>query len=197
MECAEVEASCPGVLALQLPDTDEHLHPFLKNVWAFDHLKLTSEDRQRTLLYQQNQKREQFQAESLSFADFVAGLNLQIKIEEPGAEQLARVAQLTQRTNQFNFTTVRRTETEIQLLARDPKYKLTAVSVSDRFGDYGLVGVVISKFSSNGLEVDTFLLSCRVLGKGVEHRLLSYLGQSAQENGKAWVGHSFRANAKK
>ncbi|HUR45836.1 MAG TPA: HAD-IIIC family phosphatase [Candidatus Saccharimonadales bacterium] len=191
MECAEVEASCPGVLALQLPELNEEVNSFLKNVWAFDHLKLTAEDKQRTLLYQQNQKREQFQAESLSFADFLAGLNLHIQIEEPRPEQLARVAQLTQRTNQFNFTTVRRSETEVQLLAKDPKYKLIAVSVRDRFGDYGLVGVVISSFSQNSLEVDTFLLSCRVLGKGVEHRILSHLGQLAQENGKGRVDIRF------
>jgi FkbH-like protein len=159
MECAEVEASCSGVLAVQLPEQTDQIPGFLKHLWAFDHLKLTSEDKQRTLLYQQNREREQFQAQALSFSDFLAGLNLQITIESATAEQLPRVAQLTQRTNQFNFTTRRRTEAEIQLLAQDPNSKIITITVSDRFGDYGLVGVVIYSLGPQSVEVDSFLLS--------------------------------------
>jgi FkbH-like protein len=196
MECAEVEASCSGVLAVQLPEQTDQIPGFLKHLWAFDHLKLTSEDKQRTLLYQQNREREQFQAQALSFSDFLAGLNLQITIESATAEQLPRVAQLTQRTNQFNFTTRRRTEAEIQLLAQDPNSKVITITVSDRFGDYGLVGVVIYSLGSQSVEIDSFLLSCRVLGKGVEHRILSYLGQVARENGRRWLAVRFIPSAK-
>src|SRR6185295_17866862 len=162
MECAEVEASCPGVLSLQVPEEPGQVAAFLSHVWAFDHSRLTSEDKQRTLLYRQNREREQFQAESLSFGDFIAGLNLQIRIELASPEQLPRLAQLTQRTNQFNCSTLRRTEAEIQRMANDDKYRLLAITVSDRFGDYGLVGAVIYRISTQSFEVDTFLLSCRV-----------------------------------
>lgn len=196
MECAEVEASCPGLLALQLPERTDEIPHFLKHVWAFDHLKLTAEDKQRTLLYQQNREREQFAAQAMSFADFLAGLNLQIRIEKASADHLPRVAQLTQRTNQFNFTTIRRTEAEIQALSRDPKWNILAVTVSDRFGDYGLVGVVIYSIGQQSVEVDTFLLSCRVLGKGVEHRILAHLGQIARENARAWMDVRFVPSAK-
>src|SRR5439155_17182037 len=148
---------------------------FLGHLWILDHLKVTEEDRKRTALYLQNRQREQFQAQALSFADFLAGLNLQIRIEEPAPAQLARVAQLTERTNQFNFTTRRRSEAEIVKLYQEKKSAIVGISVTDRFGDYGLVGVVIYQLTSHALDVDTFLLSCRVRGKGVEHRILSRL----------------------
>ena len=93
--------------------------------------------------------------------------------------QLPRVAQLTQRTNQFNFTTVRRTDGEIQRLS-ESGLECRVVEVSDRFGDYGLVGVMIFAVRANALEIDTFLLSCRVLGRGVEHRMLNELGEIAR-----------------
>src|SRR6185503_20000636 len=110
MECAEVEANCPEVLCLQLPEDPALIPQFLKHLWVFDHLKLTAEDKKRAVLYHQNHQREQFQAQSLNLADFMAGLNLRLQIEEVKPDQLARIAQLTQRTNQFNFTTRRRSD---------------------------------------------------------------------------------------
>src|SRR5678815_1453474 len=135
--------------------------------------------------------RDRFQAQSLSFADFVAGLNLQIHIEEASEGQIARLAQLTQRTNQFNLTTRRRTEAEIAKLVLDPSFHVLAVTVSDRFGDYGLVGVVIYQITRHAVDVDTFLLSCRVLGKGVEYRILARLGEIAQSQSRRWVDVHF------
>ncbi len=196
MECAEVEAHCPEVLVLPLPEDVEQIPQFLKHAWIFDHLKVTAEDQARTRLYQQNRERKQFQTESISFGDFLAGLHLRIEIAEASSEQLARVAQLTQRTNQFNFTTRRRTDAEIEKLRADQQLRILAVSVTDRFGDYGLVGTMIYGITDKSLQVDTFLLSCRVLGKGVEHRMLAELGRTAQENGLAWVDVRFNASAK-
>src|SRR5204863_5818096 len=99
----------------------------------------------------------QFQAQSLSFADFLGALNLQIQIEEAAERQIARVAQLTQRTNQFNFTTRRRTEAEMAQLLQDANTHLLSITVTDRFGEYGLVGVVIYQLTRDALDVDTFL----------------------------------------
>lgn len=189
VECAEVQANCPGVLSLQLP-LDGDIPQFLHHVWAFDRLKVTSEDKQRTLLYKQNLERDRFQKQALTIDDFLAGLNLQINIAEPTPEQLSRVAQLTQRTNQFNFTTIRRSESEIQNLA-ETGLECRIVEVSDRFGDYGLVGVLLFRVTAEVLEIDTFLLSCRVLGRGVEHAMLSHLGKLAQERQLASVQASF------
>src|SRR6185369_8656684 len=138
----------------------------------------------------------QFQTQSLSLAEFLAGLNLNVEIEEPKTGQLSRIAQLTERTNQFNFTTRRRSETELQQLWSGRQYQILTVSVSDRFGDYGLVGVLIWQTARDTIKVDTFLLSCRVLGKGIEHRMLARLGQIAQAQGVRWVQLPFIASAR-
>src|SRR5262249_55748672 len=100
--------------------------------------------------------------------------------------QLARVAQLTQRTNQFNFTTIRRGDGEIQRLS-ETGLECRVVEVSDRFGDYGLVGVMIFAEREEVLEVDTFLLSCRVLGRGIEHRMFNELGRISRQRGRSLV----------
>jgi FkbH-like protein len=179
VECAEVKTNCPEVLTLQLPTADD-IPKFIEHVWAFDTLKITEEDKRRTALYQENLQRERLRTTSLTFADFIASLDLQIQISSMTEQHLGRVAQLTQRTNQFNTTTIRRSETEIQQLCSLQNFECLTISVKDRFGDYGLVGVVIFKVESDALEVDSFLLSCRVLGRGVEHQMLTNLGEIAK-----------------
>jgi FkbH-like protein len=196
MECAEVEANCPGVLTLLLPENPGQIPKFLEHAWVFDHLKVTEEDKKRARLYRENRKREELRAQCVSMADFLAGLNLQIRIEPARPEQFARISQLTQRTNQFNFTTRRYSENEIQQWSGAADAHVFAVSVSDRFGDYGLVGVLIARAAGETLDVDTFLLSCRVLGKGVEYRMLARLGELAQSGGLRRVDLHFRASAK-
>ncbi len=102
------------------------------------------------------------------------------------------MAQLTQRTNQFNFTTVRRSESELRRLAGEGLDCLR-VCVRDRFGDYGLVGLIIFAHSRAGdaLKIDTFLLSCRALGRGVEHAMLAHLGEEADRRRLQWVEATF------
>lgn len=186
-ECAEVESSVPEVLSVPLPPAIEETGDFLKAIWAFDHATITGEDRKRSDYYEQSQR---FGAERKSMASieqFIAGLGLNVRIAPLVVECLPRVAQLTQRTNQFNFTTIRRSEADIQRLLENGGYECFKVDVSDRFGDYGLVGVVIVAQDGADLAIDTFLLSCRVLGRGVEHRILAYLAELAAARGAATV----------
>ena len=187
IECAEVRANCPEVLTLQLPQESEKIPQFLDHIWAFDQLQTTQEDQQRTNLYQQNIQRQRLQEDSLSFEDFLAQLNLEIEISPIQTEELTRVAQLTQRTNQFNLTTIRRSEPQIKQLCSSGELDCRGVKVKDRFGDYGLVGLLLFNAQEDSLIVDTFLLSCRVLGRGVEHKMLAYLGTIAQEKRLATV----------
>jgi FkbH-like protein len=189
LECAEVESACPDVLVLQVR-TDEDPTTLMRNVWPLDVLSVTEEDRRRSEMYRENLARERFVKTSGSLADFLAGLELTVTCHAPAQEQLARVAQLTQRTNQFNFTTRRRTETEVEQLARQGKECLV-VEVRDRFGDYGLVGVVVFQAESDRLVVDTFLLSCRVLGRGVEHAMVREIGNRAKALGLSQIEMSF------
>ncbi|HWF18044.1 MAG TPA: amino acid adenylation domain-containing protein, partial [Verrucomicrobiae bacterium] len=90
VECAEVAANCPEVLTLQLPEPPEEIPQFLNHCWAFDHLKLSAEDRQRTASYQQEKEREQLRSQSLNLSDFLAGLDLKVEIARLSSEQLTR-----------------------------------------------------------------------------------------------------------
>ncbi|MCC6861111.1 MAG: HAD-IIIC family phosphatase [Bryobacterales bacterium] len=194
-ECAEVQANRPEVLTLQLPSDPSGIPGFLEHVWAFDHLKTTAEDSRRTLLYSQRAERHRLEKQAVSLEAFLEALDLKIEIAPVRREQIARVSQLTQRTNQMNFTAVRRTEGQIQALLRAGAECLT-VEVKDRFGSYGLVGVMIFESSPEALTLDTFLLSCRALGRGVEHRMLARLGELAPERGAGWVLVRFRPAAR-
>ncbi|HEY9810091.1 MAG TPA: HAD-IIIC family phosphatase [Halomicronema sp.] len=187
VECAEVEANCPEVLTLHLPEKPEEICRFLNHVWAFDHGGVTEEDKLRTELYKQNAKREQLRANSLTLDNFLAGLGLEVEIGEITPAHLARVSQLMLRTNQFNFTTIRRSESEIKQLLDSQQLEGLRVEVRDRFGDYGLVGVMFFGINNDCLRVDSFLLSCRALGRGVEHRMLAKLGKIAEERGVSGV----------
>ena len=182
-ECAEVEDSVPEVLALVLP-ADEALIPhFLEHVWVFDHVLITEEDRNRNAYYAQAQEfgREVKQASSLEH--FLETLDLRVRLEPVSSDRLARVAQLTQRTNQFNFAGVRRTEAEIRALLAEKRLECLTVDVSDRFGDYGLTGVIFFRVIAGALDIDTMLLSCRILGRGVEHQVMAHLGEVALRRG--------------
>ncbi len=182
--CAEVRSSCPEVLTVQLADA-ESIPGILRNLWAFDRDKMTSEDAKRTELYRGNLERERKRKTAPTFREFLASLELQVDITPLANEDLPRVSQLTLRTNQFNLTTVRRSESEIRQLTNPGGFECLTVRVSDRFGDYGLVGAILYRIKDAVLHVETFLMSCRVLGRGVEHRIISQLGEIA-------LGHSAR-----
>ncbi len=181
-EITEVQNRLPQILTLQFPQTETAINTFIEQVWAFDIFRTSSEDKQRTQLYRQNIEREKVRNSLNSYEDFLQSLQLRITIDDMPAEALTRVSQLTYRTNQFNFSTIRRSEGELSdLLAQG--YECVTVQVNDRFGEYGLVGAAIYRISAPALVVDTFLLSCRVLAKGVEHQMLVTLAQRAQQRG--------------
>jgi FkbH-like protein len=194
--CAEVEANCPQVLTICLPNQAEEFSSFFQNHWAFDRMGTTKEDARRTEMYHENAARDRLFERSTNLQDFVDSLELQVGIAPMRIEHLERVAQLTQRTNQFNATTIRRGENEIKQLLADERRSCLVVHVRDRFGDYGLVGAVIYFDGENELEVDTFLLSCRALGRGVEHRMISALGHIASDKRMERVAIKFVKTSK-
>ncbi|MCB9652080.1 MAG: HAD-IIIC family phosphatase [Deltaproteobacteria bacterium] len=194
VECAEVRATHPEVCTLLVPPEPE-LARFIAHVWPLDVLEVTEEDRQRTAMYRQNAERTRFESNVSDISGFIEGLELSLDIAPPTAEQLPRISQLTLRTNQFNLTTVRRSEAEVKALMASGAEVLRC-TVRDRFGDYGLVGVLMYRVGEDALEVDTFLLSCRVLGRGVEHALLRKLGEVARAAGKTRVDVPFAPTAK-
>jgi len=191
VECAEVRGGCPEVLILELPAEDGEIPRALDHFWAFDRLRTTREDRERTVLYRQMLERDRHRRTSGSLQEFLESLGLVIDITPMIPAQLARVAQLTQRTNQFNASTIRRTEGEIQRLMAAGELECWTVTVSDRFGDYGLVGAALYELAPGRLGVDSLLLSCRALGRGVEHAMAAWLGRQALAEGRAQVEFAY------
>lgn len=179
--CAEVRARLPEVLTLLLPAAAGDIPAFLQHVWVFDHEPPTAEDRRRTQLYQEHFLRERVRHESQSLAEFIANLNLAVEISPMAEPHVQRVSELTFRTNQFNTTAVQRTAGEIGQLLRSGSPEGLVVHAKDRLGDYGLVGVVFFTAEANRLVVDNFLLSCRALGRGVEHQVAAFLGVTAKQ----------------
>ncbi len=182
-ECAEVSSSAPEVLSIALPSDLEDLPEFLAHIWAFDHPSVTEEDRRRSELMAQSLEFSRAAQSASSLEEFIASLNLRVDVQPLAPERLPRAAQLTQRTNQFNTTTIRRTEAELAALEQTPGVRIFTVEVSDRFGEYGLTGLVIVFTRLNEMFVEALMLSCRVLGRGVEHRILARLAELALDEG--------------
>jgi FkbH-like protein len=135
-------------------------------------------------------------ATSLTAEEFTRALNLSVHFFEVKAEHVTRVTQLINKTNQFNLTTQRRTAGEVTKLCDTPGAKVFAWRVADRFGDYGLVGVAILLHEGEVIEIDTLLMSCRVLGRGVEEAVFAALVGHARSLGATTLRGRYIATQK-
>ena len=201
VECAEVTTKYQQVLSLQLPNQSNKFLGFLSHIWAFDQIhKKTDEDSQRTVLYKNQVQREQFRQGVFSLKEFIDGLRLKIEIQPSTIEEAERISQLTQRTNQFNFFKKPLSVAEIIKKSQRIDGGCFTVKVTDRFGDYGICGTsFFSEQSCAGkdvLDVDGLLVSCRVLGRGVEYKIVNILGKEALKRDKKIVTFHFLKNEK-
>ena len=196
VECAEVRATCPTVLTLQWNQENAFADRLIDHLWELDIHSTTKEDRERTRMYREEFERQEVQANASNFQAFIESLQLIVDFTEVTDENLQRASQLTLRTNQFNLTTIRRNESEILQLRQDPDVDMRIVQVRDRFGDYGIVGLFVTKGEPSEYTVDTFLLSCRVLGRGVEHRIATYIAGLAEQRGHSRVRWIYKPTEK-
>ena len=185
-EIGEVAAGLPQVLGIRLPTDPAGIRSVIDHTWAFDQVEVTVEDRRRAERYRQDRARKEFQASSLDFASFIAGLDLCIDMREVEEENHARASQMTYRTTQFNTTGLRLSTREIARLAERGGACWVA-SVADRFGDHGITCLAVTSHDDETLLVENLLMSCRVLGKGVEHTILARLGGIALDLGLTTV----------
>lgn len=146
-------------------------------------LAVTDEDLKRAQMYQAERQRREFQKEAPSFEHFLNSLNLEVNIELLRPALLERAAQLCQRTNQFNLTTCRHNAEMLAQLSASPVCAVFLMKVRDRFGDYGWSGLAIVKIENSTALIDTFLLSCRVMGKNAEFALFAALVKWADNKG--------------
>ena len=183
VECEAMRAALPETLTLQMPARPADIPEFLRHIWAFDRPKATKEDQQRTAMYHHAKERENLRKTVATIEEFLAGLELTVDFQSVDETHLARASQLTFRVNQFNLTTIRRTEAELAAMLKQQDFTGFLINARDRFGDYGIVGLILLKWEFDRLAVDTFVLSCRALGRGVEHRVVAELASLAQARG--------------
>ena len=183
LECMEVRNRCPDVLTVQLPSDPNAIPAFLEHAWVFDRFGSTEEDRSRAVMYAAERQRNELNKKALTAEEFLAGLQIQIEFALCVETDLPRVAQLTHRTTQFNMNGALHTEQSLSALLADGSHECWTVRVKDVFGDYGLVGVALFEVVDRSLRMDTFLMSCRALGRRVEHQVVEKLKQIALERG--------------
>ncbi len=174
IECDLVKKMVPEVDVLQVPKKIYLLPSLLMTHGQLDTLTETNEDRQRTILYQTDAKRKEASKSFATIDEYLYSLDLHAKIHLVEDQEVARVAQLTQKTNQFNLTTKRYTEQDIQQFGKLTDNAVLSLTVQDRFGSSGLTGVLIAKKENSTGYIDSLLLSCRVLGRKLEYAFVDY-----------------------
>jgi len=182
-----VRMSAPEVTVLELPADPSGYARAVRECPLFERLALSNEDRERTGMYAAQAERRRLEQSASSIEDFYRSLAQQVEITRVTPANFPavgpRVAQLTQKTNQFNLTTRRYNEAQILDLCGRPDWDVYAVSVRDRFGDNGLVGVCITRDEDSTRHIDSFLMSCRVIGRTVETAILSAVAAGAKARG--------------
>ena len=181
-----MRAALPEVTVPEFPADTTELPAFLEQVYkdCFFTLESTAEDRSRTQSYMANAKRAAERTAASSINDFLAGLRTKIFLSPAGADDLRRVAQLTQKTNQFNLTTRRYTEQDLRAMQSMPGTDVLVASVADKYGDNGKVVVsILRRPSADTAEIDTLLMSCRVMGRFIEDQILDHLVRQLSAEG--------------
>jgi FkbH-like protein len=131
-------------------------------------------------MYQDESGRRKLQKNSGCIDEFLEKLGMEVTVKYADEKSIQRIAQLTQRTNQFNLTTKRYSDADIKKFVDNDTCDVLYLSLKDKYGDAGIVGVAILQFSGDTGKIDTFLLSCRVIGRGVENAFLSCIIEAAR-----------------
>jgi FkbH-like protein len=196
LECGLVRSELPGVAVVQLDEEPAlHVQKLLRDDW-FGVRELTEEDRTRVTKYREELERKDFLDSFDSLEDYLRELNVAVRLAGAGEQDVARVSQLTLRTNQFNLTTQRLQQTAVSELLSDPGSLVLTVRSSDRFGDNGLVGAAFLRRDARDLHIDNFVLSCRVFSRGIEQACLAAILHRASSVGIESVYGTYRPSAR-
>jgi FkbH-like protein len=189
------------LLQVETPDFPEDIS--LLNTWFvlnvvypfFPKKQLTEEDKEKTYQYKRNINRNEFQ-KTMRYEDFLSSLQIRLTVSQPKEEQYSRVSQLTQKTNQFNLTGKRYSDAEILNMSNHTQYQIFICEYEDKFGKEGIIGCAIVQIENEKTVIDTFLLSCRVLGRNVENDFLKYILLELKQKGIKRVEGIYHATAK-
>ena len=182
-----VRTMLPEVEVPELPEDPAEYTAFARMQNLFDTNSYSDEDRVRTERYLAEKSRTELSAGIDNYDDYLKALGMKAVCAPFDAFHIPRIAQLTQRSNQFNLRTVRYSEQEIEEIAANPRYVTRYYTLRDRFGEHGLIAVVILEKRENELFVNEWLMSCRVLKRGMEQFIADSILRAAREAGVARV----------
>ena len=182
INCERIKQEFPEVLTVNLFGDPSQFSTILKELNDFNVLQRTAEDKKRGEMYSQQRERKNLERNVSNLNDFLNELDIRVKIKKSNNFLIPRISQLTLKTNQFNLTTRRYQEEEIRNLSNDTNFSVGCAQVLDKFGDNGVTGVYIVKKNETYWIIDTFLLSCRIMGRGVENAILSQILKEAKLN---------------
>jgi len=178
-----VRETLPEVLTIELPKDPSLYVSTLTELNDFHVIKITEEDKQRGKMYTEQRMRVKSEKNSTSFEEYLKQLNIKIHIKKADEFTIPRISQLTLKTNQFNLTTKRYQEEDIKNFSKDKKKIVGCAQIEDKFGDNGITSVfIVKKDNEEEWIIDTFLLSCRVIGRGVEEGILDHIINEAKKN---------------
>lgn len=186
----------PEVLTPELPADPALYRAVLETLPQLQMLGVTQEDRKRVELYRSGKQREASRAQATNLEDYLRSLDIQAVVAQASDKTLPRIHQLFQRTNQFNVTTRRYELETLRTLAETGEGRLYGLSARDRFGDHGLVAVALVRLQRDVWRIDSFLMSCRVIGYGIESALLALIARDAERAGAARLLGEFIPTAK-
>ena len=178
-----VRSLIPEITVPDLPKDPSCYCSYLKSLDLFETISYSENDAARTEQYKAEFKRSELMSDTGSFEDYLKGLEMVAEYGGFVSHYYPRIAQLTQRSNQFNLRTVRYTEADIQSIAESDNYVTLYFTLKDKFGSYGLVGVVIMEKKNDSLFIDTLLMSCRVLKRGMEEFIFNAIVETAKKAG--------------
>lgn len=178
-----VRAQVPGAAVPEMPAEPAHYAKIIDRSGFFEVTGLSEDDRRRTAMYQENDRRMQEQAAFADYEEYLKALAMKAEIEPFTAVYMARIAQLTNKSNQFNLTTRRYSQPEIEAVAADPAYITLYGKLEDKFGDNGVISVVIGHRQEQVLHMDLWIMSCRVLKRDMEFAMMDTLAERCMEAG--------------
>ena len=192
-----VREMIPDITVPEMPEDPEYYVDFLQSLNLFETASYSDEDKDRTRQYQSEENRHTLEAQCENYDDYLISLEMEAEAGPFDPFHYARIAQLTQRSNQFNLRTVRYTEDEIQKIAEDDSHITLYFTLKDRFGDHGLISVVILDRQDNeSLFISEWLMSCRVLKRGMEEFIVNTIIETAKEHGCSKVIGEYIPTAK-
>ncbi|MHC4455244.1 MAG: HAD-IIIC family phosphatase, partial [Planctomycetota bacterium] len=176
-----IKDALPEVLVVDLPEDTSLYLKTLMEINDFNTLQITEEDKKKGEMYAAQKGRHEIKKTVTDITEYLKKLETVVTIEKANYFTIPRIAQLTQKTNQFNMTTRRYMEEDIKQFTTGSNFLVVSAKVEDKFGDNGITGVVIVEKNKGKWRIDTFLLSCRVLGRKVEETLLAYIIEQAKK----------------